>query len=144
MGFGIGAAALGCAAIAEIQFADYIYPAYDQIVNEASKYRYRSGGAFNCGGLTVRAPYGAPADYLKRSHFKRLERQRIKMRQVNKHKLSQGTHQILSCIACWPATLDASCFHVCFCSRRIPSLKAHNDFQGAAITAHERAADSGR
>lgn len=63
MGFGIGAAALGCTAIAEIQFADYIYPAYDQIVNEASKYRYRSGGAFNCGGLTVRAPYGAPAYY---------------------------------------------------------------------------------
>ncbi|KAK9839859.1 hypothetical protein WJX81_007026 [Elliptochloris bilobata] len=59
VGFGIGAAALGCTAIAEIQFADYIYPAYDQIVNEASKYRYRSGGAFNCGGLTVRAPYGA-------------------------------------------------------------------------------------
>ena len=62
MGFGIGAAALGCTAIAEIQFADYIYPAYDQIVNEASKYRYRSGGAFDCGGLTVRAPYGALDD----------------------------------------------------------------------------------
>ncbi len=61
VGFGVGAAALGCTAIAEIQFADYIYPAYDQIVNEAAKYRYRSGGAFNCGGLTVRAPYGATA-----------------------------------------------------------------------------------
>ena len=72
MGFGIGAAALGCTAIAEIQFADYIYPAYDQIVNEASKYRYRSGGAFNCGGLTVRAPYGAPANYPNRSHLEGL------------------------------------------------------------------------
>jgi len=30
-------------------------------VNEAAKYRYRSGGAFDCGGLTVRAPYGATA-----------------------------------------------------------------------------------
>lgn len=69
MGFGIGAAALGCTAIAEIQFADYIYPAYDQIVNEASKYRYRSGGAFDCGGLTVRAPYGAPADNPNWSHL---------------------------------------------------------------------------
>ena len=29
------------------------------MINEAAKYRYRSGGAFNCGGLTVRAPYGA-------------------------------------------------------------------------------------
>ena len=59
VGFGIGAASLGCTAVAEIQFADYIYPAFDQIVNEASKYRYRSGGEFNCGGLTIRAPYGA-------------------------------------------------------------------------------------
>ncbi|KAH9669534.1 hypothetical protein KPL70_021824 [Citrus sinensis] len=46
-------------AIAEIQFADYIFPAFDQIVNEAAKFRYRSGNQFNCGGLTVRAPYGA-------------------------------------------------------------------------------------
>jgi 2-oxoisovalerate dehydrogenase E1 component beta subunit len=44
--------------VAEIQFADYIYPAIDQIVNEAAKYRYRSGGDFNCGALTIRAPYG--------------------------------------------------------------------------------------
>lgn len=51
-------AAEGLSPIAEIQFADYIYPAFDQFVNEASKYRYRSGGLFNCGGLTVRAPYG--------------------------------------------------------------------------------------
>lgn len=59
LGFGIGAAAEGYTALAEIQFADYIFPAFDQIVNEASKYRYRSGGAYNVGGLTVRAPYGA-------------------------------------------------------------------------------------
>lgn len=50
VGFGIGLAAMGHLAIAEIQFADYIYPAFDQIVNEAAKYRYRSGAAFNCGG----------------------------------------------------------------------------------------------
>lgn len=59
MGFGIGLASMGHTAVAEIQFADYIFPAFDQLVNEAAKYRYRSGGSFHCGGLTVRAPYGA-------------------------------------------------------------------------------------
>jgi len=59
VGFGIGLAAVGTTAIAEIQFADYIYPAFDQFVNEAAKYRYRSGNEFNVGKLTVRAPYGA-------------------------------------------------------------------------------------
>ncbi|CAL1270153.1 unnamed protein product [Larinioides sclopetarius] len=59
VGFGIGMAIAGATPIAEIQFADYIYPAFDQIVNEASKLRFRSGNEFNCGGLTIRAPYGA-------------------------------------------------------------------------------------
>lgn len=58
-GFAIGLAAMGNRAIAEIQFADYIFPAFDQIVNEAAKFRYRSGNQFNCGGLTIRSPYGA-------------------------------------------------------------------------------------
>ncbi|KAF1334838.1 2-oxoisovalerate dehydrogenase subunit beta, mitochondrial, partial [Globisporangium splendens] len=58
-GFAIGYASTGRTAIAEIQFADYIFPAFDQIVNEAAKFRYRSGGEFNCGKLTFRAPYGA-------------------------------------------------------------------------------------
>jgi 2-oxoisovalerate dehydrogenase E1 component beta subunit len=58
-GFGIGYATMGRTAIAEIQFADYIFPAFDQIVNEAAKYRYRSGDIFDCGGLTIRTPYGA-------------------------------------------------------------------------------------
>ncbi|XP_051574228.1 2-oxoisovalerate dehydrogenase subunit beta, mitochondrial-like [Myxocyprinus asiaticus] len=58
VGFGIGAAVAGATAIAEIQFADYIYPAFDQIVNEAAKYRYRSGNMFDCGNLTIRAPWG--------------------------------------------------------------------------------------
>ncbi|XP_020831169.1 2-oxoisovalerate dehydrogenase subunit beta, mitochondrial [Phascolarctos cinereus] len=58
VGFGIGVAVNGATAIAEIQFADYIFPAFDQIVNEAAKYRYRSGDLFNCGGLTIRAPWG--------------------------------------------------------------------------------------
>jgi 2-oxoisovalerate dehydrogenase E1 component beta subunit len=59
IGFAVGLTAVGHTAIAEIQFADYIFPAFDQIVNEAAKYRYRSGNQFNVGGLTIRAPYGA-------------------------------------------------------------------------------------
>lgn len=58
VGFGIGAACAGSTAIAEIQFSDYILPAFDQIVNEAAKYRYRSGGEYDCGKLTIRAPCG--------------------------------------------------------------------------------------
>ncbi|CAO1617595.1 unnamed protein product [Sympodiomycopsis kandeliae] len=56
VGFGIGMAVMGHTAIAEVQFADYIFPAFDQIVNEAAKYRYRSGGLNSAGKLTIRAP----------------------------------------------------------------------------------------
>jgi len=59
VGFGIGVAIAGHRAIAEVQFADYIFTAMDQIVNEAAKCRYRSGAQFPAGGLTIRAPYGA-------------------------------------------------------------------------------------
>lgn len=59
VGFGIGLAVAGSTAIAEVQFADYIFPAFDQLVNEAAKYRYRSGDLFDCGSLTVRTPCGA-------------------------------------------------------------------------------------
>ena len=58
-GFAIGMANSGATTIAEMQFADYIFPAFDQIVNEAAKYRYRSGNEFDCGSLTFRSPYGA-------------------------------------------------------------------------------------
>lgn len=57
--FGIGLAVAGATAIAEIQFADYIFPAFDQITNEAAKFRYRSGNLFDCGKLTIRTPCGA-------------------------------------------------------------------------------------
>lgn len=57
-GFANGLAANGMTPVAEIQFADYIFPAFDQIVNEAAKFRYRSGNQFNVGGLTIRTPYG--------------------------------------------------------------------------------------
>ncbi|KAI1880647.1 hypothetical protein JX265_000887 [Neoarthrinium moseri] len=59
MGFAIGAAAEGMRPVAEIQFADYVYPAFDQLVNEAAKYRYRDGSCGrSVGGLTVRMPCG--------------------------------------------------------------------------------------
>ncbi|KAI1662213.1 putative F-actin-capping protein [Daldinia decipiens] len=59
VGFGIGLAAEGMRPVAEIQFADYVYPAFDQLVNEAAKYRYREGGTGrSAGGLTVRMPCG--------------------------------------------------------------------------------------
>jgi 2-oxoisovalerate dehydrogenase E1 component beta subunit len=55
----ISQASVGQTAIAEIQFADYIFPGFDQIVNEAAKFRYRTGNQFNCGKLTIRTPCGA-------------------------------------------------------------------------------------
>jgi 2-oxoisovalerate dehydrogenase E1 component beta subunit len=59
IGFAIGAAAEGMKAVAEIQFADYVYPAFDQFVNEAAKWRYRDGKeGRGLGGLTVRMPCG--------------------------------------------------------------------------------------
>ncbi|KAL6714490.1 hypothetical protein ACLMJK_007914 [Lecanora helva] len=60
VGFAIGCAAQGMKPIAEIQFADYVYPAFDQLVNEAAKWRYREGGNDgNVGGLVVRIPCGS-------------------------------------------------------------------------------------
>ena len=58
-GFGVGLAAAGMRPVAEIQFADYVFPAFDQIVNEAAKYRYRDGSnGRHVGGLTIRMPCG--------------------------------------------------------------------------------------
>lgn len=58
IGFANGLASQGSVPVAEIQFGDYIFPAFDQIVNETAKWRYRSGGQFSCGTLTIRTPYG--------------------------------------------------------------------------------------
>ena len=60
VGFAIGCAAQGMKPIAEIQFADYVYPAFDQLVNEAAKWRYREGDTRgHIGGLVVRMPCGS-------------------------------------------------------------------------------------
>jgi len=53
----IGMGAYGLRPIPEIQFADYILPAFDQLVSEAARLRYRSNGEFEA-PITVRSPYG--------------------------------------------------------------------------------------
>ena len=57
-GIAIGAAFSGLKPIAEMQFADYSLPAYDQIVNEAACIRYRSNGDWGC-PVVFRSPFGA-------------------------------------------------------------------------------------
>ncbi|WP_226657064.1 MULTISPECIES: alpha-ketoacid dehydrogenase subunit beta [Guptibacillus] len=56
-GVGIGAAMYGMRPVAEMQFADFIMPAVNQIVSEAAKIRYRSNNDWDC-PITIRAPYG--------------------------------------------------------------------------------------
>jgi 2-oxoisovalerate dehydrogenase E1 component beta subunit len=57
VGSAIGLSVNGMRPVAEIQFGDFIPPAFDQIVNEAAKFYYRSNGAWNV-PMTIRAPYG--------------------------------------------------------------------------------------
>ena len=57
IGTAVGMGAYGLRPVTEIQFADYIYPAFDQLVSEAARLRYRSGGDY-WAPLTVRAPCG--------------------------------------------------------------------------------------
>ncbi|MDQ6636696.1 MAG: alpha-ketoacid dehydrogenase subunit beta [Candidatus Dormibacteraeota bacterium] len=57
VGVAIGSALNGLLPVAEIQFADFIHPAFDQIVSEAARIRYRSNGEFGC-PIVIRAPYG--------------------------------------------------------------------------------------
>jgi 2-oxoisovalerate dehydrogenase E1 component beta subunit len=57
VGLAIGMSLHGLLPVAEIQFADFIHPAFDQIVSEAARIRYRSDGDFGV-PLVIRAPYG--------------------------------------------------------------------------------------
>jgi len=57
VGVAVGMGAYGLRPVAEIQFADYFYPAYDQIVSEAARMRYRSAGDF-AAPITIRMPCG--------------------------------------------------------------------------------------
>ena len=56
-GVAIGATMYGMRPIAEMQFADFIMPAVNQIVSEATKIRYRSNNDWTC-PVTIRAPFG--------------------------------------------------------------------------------------
>jgi 2-oxoisovalerate dehydrogenase E1 component beta subunit len=57
VGGAIGLALYGLRPVAEIQFVDFIYPAFDQIVSELAKMRWRSAGQYSC-PVVIRAPYG--------------------------------------------------------------------------------------
>ena len=57
VGTAIGMAMNGLKPVAEIQFQDFIFPAFDQIVSEAAKFRYRSGGQYTV-PMVIRTPYG--------------------------------------------------------------------------------------
>ncbi|MDX2054324.1 MAG: alpha-ketoacid dehydrogenase subunit beta [Polyangiaceae bacterium] len=57
IGTAVGMAMYGMVPIPEIQFSDFIWPAYDQIVNELAKYRYRSGGEYSA-SMVIRTPVG--------------------------------------------------------------------------------------
>ena len=57
VGAAIGMASYGLRPCVEVQFADYVYPAYDQIVSEAARLRYRSNGQFTC-PIVIRMPTG--------------------------------------------------------------------------------------
>src|SRR4029079_17203638 len=57
IGCAIGMALYGLVPVPEIQFSDFIFPAYDQIVSELAKYRYRSGGEYSA-KLVIRTPVG--------------------------------------------------------------------------------------
>ncbi len=57
IGTAVGMALYGLVPVPEIQFSDFIWPAYDQIVSELAKYRYRSGGEYPC-NMVIRTPVG--------------------------------------------------------------------------------------
>lgn len=57
IGLAMGMAVNGLRPVPEIQFMDFIFPAFDEIVSEVAKIRYRSGGGFTC-PMVIRTPYG--------------------------------------------------------------------------------------
>jgi 2-oxoisovalerate dehydrogenase E1 component beta subunit len=58
VGVSIGMAQNGCVPVAEIQFADFAFPAFNQLISEAARWRYRSNGGWGC-PMVVRIPFGA-------------------------------------------------------------------------------------
>ena len=70
----VGMAAYGIKPVIEIQFADYIYPGYDQIVSEVAKMRYRTAGEWAM-PMVIRSPYGG-GDQGRQPHRDGLDRRR--------------------------------------------------------------------
>lgn len=76
VGAAVGMGAYGLRPVVEIQFADYFYPATDQIVSEAARLRYRSAGDF-IAPLTIRMPSGG--EYLVGKLIAKVPRQYLRM-----------------------------------------------------------------
>ena len=89
VGIAVGMAMEGLRPIAEIQFADFIYPAFNQIVGEAAKTRYRSNGEYTC-PLVIRTPYGGG------------------VRGALSHSVSIRSRRTTPCIARWNARAAAA------------------------------------
>ncbi len=106
VGFSIGCAAQGMKPIAELQFADYVYPAFDQLVNEAAKWRYREGATGgNVGGLVVRMPcgsvgHGALYAYLLCDCLIKIA---DPLEDTIRSLLRLSSHISLACESCYPA-----------------------------------------
>lgn len=106
VGFAIGCAAQGMKPIAELQFADYVYPAFDQLVNEAAKWRYREGAtAGNIGGLVVRMPCGSVGHGALYAClcYDRFVTVADLMEDTIPSLLRLSSHIFLACRSCYPA-----------------------------------------
>ena len=82
VGTAVGMALYGLRPIAEIQFSDFIYPGFDQILSETAKFRYRSAGQYTS-PIVVRAPVG-------RRHQGRALSLAVARRPVRPHRRPQG------------------------------------------------------
>src|SRR5690606_38562469 len=85
IGAAIGMALYGMRPVPEIQFADFIFPAFDQIVNELAKFRYRSGGQYPC-PVVIRTPYGGG---IRGGHYH--SQSRSEERRVGKERRALGS-----------------------------------------------------
>jgi pyruvate dehydrogenase E1 component beta subunit len=102
VGCAIGMALYGLRPVAEIQFADYVYPAYDQIVNELAKMRYRSGGEYQA-PVVVRMPAGGG---IKGGHYHSQSPEAIFIHTPGSRSCTRPTRRTPR--ACWPRPFAAT------------------------------------